>query len=107
MAKKLTAKQKQTRAKKAERILTDPMVQETFELMELSVFDLMKNTKPSQEVEREYFHILLRACALHKDVFTDIIRTGKKIDLADKLANQPSQLGDLGKWRQKKLAQQS
>lgn len=107
MTKKLTAKQQQTRAKKAEKILSDKLVQETFELVELSVFDLLKKTQPSQEVEREYFHMLLRVCALHKDVFSEIIRTGQKIDLADKMANQPSALGDLSAWRQKRQQQAS
>lgn len=103
--KKLTKKQQQTRAKKAERILKDPLVQETFENIELSVFDLLKNTQPSQEAEREYFHMLLRICQLHRETFIDIIRTGQKIDLENKMANMPSQLGDLTQWRQKKQAQ--
>ena len=106
MTKKLTKKQQQTRAKKAERMLKDPLVQETFELMELSVFDMLKATEPSQEIEREYFHILLRLCRVHQQVFTKIIKTGQKVDLENVMANTPSPLGDLKQWRQKKQAQQ-
>jgi len=107
LAKKLTAKQKQTRAKKAERILKDPLVQETFELIELSVFDMLKNTEPKQEIEREYFHMLLRLSKLHIKIFKDIIKDGQKINLDTALAEQPVNLGDIKQWRQKKVAQQN
>lgn len=104
MTKKLTKKQQQTRARKAEKLLQDKLLQETFELLELSIFDMLKNTEPKQEIEREYFHIMLRLSKLHIKIFKDIIKDGQKVNLEAALAEQPVQLGDIRQWRQKTQA---
>lgn len=65
------------RAKNAERIITDPMVQEAIEAMRRDAYGKIEGTKPGQTQEREYLYLYLKAITTFEAQFAYAVEEGK------------------------------
>lgn len=102
MKKKLTAKQIETRARQAQKVLENKIFQEGFQLTRESITDAIDALPPTDVEGLVYLKAHLHIAKSYEANLVETIRTGKKQALDLQRAEELPPLGDIIEWRRKR-----
>jgi len=103
MKKKLTARQIETRARAAQKLLENKVFNEAFEMVRESINDAIDALPPSDVEGLVFLKAHLHIARSYEANLKETIRTGQKQGIDTARADELPPLGDIVEWRRKRM----